>query len=143
MITQLEIRLGKDDLYRVHVTKQFTEENGGGEATITLRNPRRNIHHALDDARSIVTLHRADRSGFEHSQEMDESVQCSPQRTIGTNEQTQHVRCPQCDGSPEYCNGYCNNTGVVEPSSATEWHRQNDDPTTIHDSPSVPNERTT
>lgn len=38
------------------------------------------------------------------------------------------VVCPQCDGEVEMCNGYCNNTGWVPESSATEWYRQNPEP---------------
>ena len=67
MITKLEITLDEDGQYRVHATKRFTEEHGGGEATITLRPARASIHQALDDARGIATLHRSDRAGFEAS----------------------------------------------------------------------------
>jgi hypothetical protein len=39
------------------------------------------------------------------------------------------VTCPQCEGAPDLCNGYCEGTGQVTINHAEEWHRQNDDPT--------------
>ena len=36
--------------------------------------------------------------------------------------------CPQCEGTPDLCNGYCEGTGKVTTSHAAEWHRQNDEP---------------
>ena len=38
------------------------------------------------------------------------------------------ITCPQCDGVPETCNGYCEGTGTVTTNHAAEWHRQNDEP---------------
>lgn len=37
------------------------------------------------------------------------------------------VTCPQCEGVPEMCNGYCEGAGTVTLTSAAEWHRQNDE----------------
>jgi len=34
--------------------------------------------------------------------------------------------CPQCEGVPDLCNGYCEGTGKVTTNHAAEWHRQND-----------------
>ena len=39
------------------------------------------------------------------------------------------ITCPQCEGVPDMCNGYCEGTGQVTINHAEEWHRQNDDPT--------------
>jgi DNA-directed RNA polymerase subunit RPC12/RpoP len=39
------------------------------------------------------------------------------------------ITCPQCEGAPDLCNGYCEGTGTVTTNHAEEWHRQNDDPT--------------
>jgi len=38
------------------------------------------------------------------------------------------ITCPQCEGVPEMCNGYCEGTGKVTTNSAAEWNRQNDEP---------------
>jgi hypothetical protein len=38
------------------------------------------------------------------------------------------ITCPQCEGVPEMCNGYCEGTGTVTTNHAAEWHRQNDEP---------------
>lgn len=45
------------------------------------------------------------------------------------NETQGTITCPQCEGVPDLCNGYCEGTGTVTTNHAAEWHRQNDDPT--------------
>lgn len=35
------------------------------------------------------------------------------------------ITCPQCEGTPDLCNGYCEGTGQVTTTHAAEWHRQN------------------
>ena len=38
------------------------------------------------------------------------------------------ITCPQCEGVPDMCNGYCEGTGTVTTTHAAEWHRQNRKP---------------
>jgi len=64
-ITKVEIKLLDDDHYRVYVPKRFAEEYGGGESTICVSGALRNVHTALDVAKSAVTLTRAYRQAFE------------------------------------------------------------------------------
>lgn len=40
------------------------------------------------------------------------------------NETQGTITCPQCEGAPETCNGYCEGTGTVTTNHAAEWHRQ-------------------
>jgi hypothetical protein len=37
------------------------------------------------------------------------------------------ITCPQCEGVPDMCNGYCEGTGTVTTTHAVEWHRQNNE----------------
>lgn len=41
------------------------------------------------------------------------------------SEEDAPVICPQCEGEPAQCNGYCEDTGLVTASHAAEWLRQN------------------
>jgi len=38
------------------------------------------------------------------------------------------VTCPQCEGTPDLCNGYCEGNGMVTTNHAAEWRRQNREP---------------
>jgi hypothetical protein len=40
------------------------------------------------------------------------------------------VTCPQCEGTPDLCNGYCEGNGMVTTNHAAEWRRQNREPRT-------------
>jgi hypothetical protein len=66
-ITKVEITLAEDDHYRVHVTKRFAPEYGGGQSTIALPGAHKSIHYAVDSARSAVTVSPTTREGFELS----------------------------------------------------------------------------
>lgn len=44
------------------------------------------------------------------------------------NETQGTITCPQCEGVPDTCNGYCEGIGTVTPTHAAEWHRQNPKP---------------
>ena len=65
MITKIEICLDENDgFYRVHLTKRFSAEFGGGESTIQV-GAYKNIHVALDAAKSGVTVTKSYREAFE------------------------------------------------------------------------------
>jgi hypothetical protein len=61
-IVRVDIRLRADGTYIVEVTKEFSPENGGGEA-LCQEDGGRDIHRALDVAREMVTLSPTTRPG--------------------------------------------------------------------------------
>jgi hypothetical protein len=53
-----------------------------------------------------------------------ESMDCGCFGREHAGEPVIDTKCPQCNGEDEFC-GFCNGTGKVSRSQASEWHRQN------------------